>query len=86
MPYSKPWISHQEQLDRLKQRGLAVTDDKKALSYLKRIGYYRLSGYWYPFRERSELCCLIDGTKRKREKRIEWHWTSSSPAQPLNRR
>lgn len=65
MPYSKPWISYAEQLANLKQRGLIVTDDHKALSYLERIGYYRLSGYWYPFRERSEICCPIDGTKKK---------------------
>lgn len=30
---------------------MLITRDDSALSYLKRIGYYRLSAYWYPFRE-----------------------------------
>ena len=25
------------------------------MDYLERIGYYRLSGYWFAFRERTEL-------------------------------
>ncbi len=50
MTYSRPWLSFDEQLQQLKDRGMLVTDDEAALSYLKRIGYYRLSAYWYPFR------------------------------------
>ena len=38
-----------EQLFRLKERGLIIDDEAKALGYLKTIGYYRLSGYLYPF-------------------------------------
>ncbi|MFN3882774.1 MAG: Abi family protein [Nitrincola lacisaponensis] len=57
--YNKPWLSYAEQLNILKSRGLIVTDDSKALEYLQRIGYYRLSGYWFPFRQRSELCCIL---------------------------
>ena len=63
MPYGKPWISYEEQLTTLKKRGLLITDEKAALSYLQRIGYYRLSGYWYPFRERSEECCDLTGKR-----------------------
>ena len=37
----------------LQNRGLIITDRDKALKYLERIGYYRLSGYWYPFRKES---------------------------------
>ena len=29
---------------------MSVPDTAKAEEYLRRIGYYRLSGYWYPFR------------------------------------
>lgn len=61
--YNKPWLSYAEQLDVLKSRGLAVTDDQKALDYLQRIGYYRLSGYWFSFRQRSELCCAVPRRK-----------------------
>lgn len=46
----KPWHAFSEQLQILKSRGLQVEDDEAALKYLARIGYYRLSGYWYPMR------------------------------------
>ncbi|MCF7976440.1 MAG: Abi family protein [Chromatiaceae bacterium] len=65
MAYSKPWQSYSEQLDLLISRGLVVTDRPKALEYLQRIGYYRLSGYWFPFRERSGLLILLDEHGRK---------------------
>jgi len=69
MSYSKPWLSYEDQLARLKQRGLAVTDDAKALDYLARIGYYRLSGYWFPFRERTEVCCPLPSEVMGRKKK-----------------
>lgn len=47
----KPWMSFADQLQRLKDRGLGVENDAAALDYLERLGYYRLSGYWYPMRE-----------------------------------
>ena len=59
MSYSKPWLSVDDQLDLLQSRGLVLGDRKKAHSCLTRIGYYRLSGYWYAFRERTELCCPL---------------------------
>ena len=48
MSYPKPWKSYADQLDQLMARGICVTDRELALDYLERIGYYRLSGYWYP--------------------------------------
>ena len=51
--YAKPWSGLDEQLRKLEARGLLVSNRDKALEYLKRIGYYRLSGYWFAFRERS---------------------------------
>jgi abortive infection bacteriophage resistance protein len=44
------WKSFADQLQILKDRGLGVGDDARAISYLEKIGYYCLSGYWYPFR------------------------------------
>lgn len=42
---------------------MEVSDDARALSYLEKIGYYRLSGYWYPFRVRAAYMDLTkDGT------------------------
>lgn len=63
--YPKPWKSYEEQLDLLISRGLAVTDRPRALEYLQRIGYYRLSGYWYPFRERSGPFIFLDEQGRR---------------------
>lgn len=69
MAYDKPWKSYADQLDQLVERGLLVTDKAKALHYLERIGYYRLSGYWFPFRERSDICCPLLATDGKKFKR-----------------
>ncbi|MNX29305.1 Abi-like protein [compost metagenome] len=74
MAYVKPWKSYIEQLDQLIGRGMAVTDRDRALGCLERIGYYRLSGYWFALRERSEPLCMLDEQGRKprkvREERI----------------
>ncbi len=45
------WKSYADQLQILKDRGLQVADDARAQTDLERIGYYCLSGYWYPFRK-----------------------------------
>lgn len=46
----KPWRSFDDQLEQLQERGLQVTNKDAALDYLQRVGYYSLSGYWYPMR------------------------------------
>lgn len=51
MAYNRPWKSFSDQLQLLKDRGMVVTDDVAALNYLERIGYYRLTAYWYSFRQ-----------------------------------
>jgi len=66
--YAKTWKSYADQLDQLIARGMIVTDRDRALDHLERIGYYRLSGYWFPFRERSGPVCLLDALGRKPEK------------------
>lgn len=65
MTYPKAWLSYEDQLQKLVERGMLVGDEDKALAYLERIGYYRLSGYWYAFRERSEVCCELDDQGKK---------------------
>lgn len=60
MPYPKPWTSYAEQLDQLIERGMRVEERARALDYLERIGYYRLSGYWFAFRERSGPVVLLN--------------------------
>lgn len=54
VPYTKPHLNYQQQLDLLKSRGLTIGDEKEALWLLETLGYYRLSGYFYPFRTPSE--------------------------------
>lgn len=49
MFYSKQYSSPSDLVSLLKLRGLSISDENKAINYLKRIGYYRLSAYFYPF-------------------------------------
>lgn len=39
---------------------MVAGDSEHAIDYLHRIGYYRLSGYWFAFRERSGALVLLD--------------------------
>ncbi|PKO29620.1 MAG: abortive phage resistance protein [Betaproteobacteria bacterium HGW-Betaproteobacteria-9] len=57
----KPWISFADQLAQLEQRGMEVENKVAALDYLERIGYYRLSGYWYPMRAIDIAASLAQG-------------------------
>jgi abortive infection bacteriophage resistance protein len=49
--YKKPYRTVSDQLALLQGRGMEITDLVAASACLQRIGYYRLSGYWYPFRK-----------------------------------
>lgn len=51
IPYTKPHLGIADQIALLQSRGMVVTDQVRAISALERIGYYRLSGYWYPMRQ-----------------------------------
>lgn len=53
--YNKPYLTFEQQLALLRSRGLEITNECAALDYLRRLGYYRLSGYWYPFREKLPI-------------------------------
>lgn len=53
MKYQKPWISFEEQADRLAKRGL-IFNRSELISHLIDVGYYRLSGYWYIFKKNSK--------------------------------
>jgi len=52
-PYTKPPLTFADQLQLLEARGLIVPDRALALRQLSSISYYRLSAYWYPFKERD---------------------------------
>lgn len=52
--YHKPPKTFQEQLQQLKDRNLTVEDDTKALDYLSRISYFRLSAYFLPYQKKKD--------------------------------
>lgn len=51
MRYTKPFLDIPGQMQRLESRGLNLGDRDLSQQALEQIGYYRLSAYWYPFRE-----------------------------------
>lgn len=50
--YTKDYLTYDEQIILLKSRGMIISDEQYAKELLSRIGYYHLSGYWYPFRQK----------------------------------
>lgn len=50
----KPWLSFSDQVALLESRGMTIGDKAQAEFHLKQIGYYRLSGYSYPFRQHCQ--------------------------------
>ena len=51
MDYKKPHLNYSQQLLLLKERGLSVDDNERALRWLQRVSYYRLSAYFLPFKD-----------------------------------
>lgn len=49
----KAYKTYEEQIEILASRGMVIDDLETALNKLRRVNYYRLSGYWYPFRQIS---------------------------------
>jgi len=49
MKYRKPPLSLEQQADQLLARGM-VGDRDLMIARLRSVSYYRLSGYWFPFR------------------------------------
>jgi abortive infection bacteriophage resistance protein len=50
MHYQKPALTYDQQYDLLTARGLAIADRHRAMSWLRRVSYYRLSAYLLPFK------------------------------------
>ncbi len=53
--YKKTPLTFEGQLQLLKDRGLEIENDIKALSYLRGISYYRLSAYFLPFQKKKDV-------------------------------
>lgn len=49
IPYSKPAISIDNQIQLLESRGMVFQDKANAKQKLANLNYYRLRGYWIPF-------------------------------------
>ena len=55
MHYAKPALTFEDQLDLLRNRGLTVRDQERALRWLHNVSYYRLSAYCLPFKAGGDV-------------------------------
>lgn len=55
MKYTKPSLSVEKQIEHLKIKGLVFEDETRAERYLNTISYYRLSGYFLPFKKNDSF-------------------------------
>ena len=53
MKYAKPPLTLEQQADQLLRRGM-VGDRDLMIARLRSVSYYRLSGYWFPFRNSDD--------------------------------
>ncbi|WP_181437332.1 Abi family protein [Curtobacterium sp. MCPF17_047] len=56
----KPHLTYEQQLKKITDRGLSNSNREAAIAALKRVGYYRLSAYTYPFRIREADGRVLD--------------------------
>ena len=42
----KDWLSYEQQVELLGQRGMRIDDEASAAEFLARVNYYRFSGYF----------------------------------------
>lgn len=54
MKYKKPPLTFEQQAQRLLDRGMIVSDRNQLIERLSAVSYYRLSGYWYPFKQQDD--------------------------------
>lgn len=52
--FQKPALSVEQQIQRLKTRGMNISNLEAAKKLLSSVSYYRLSAYWYPFRVKTQ--------------------------------
>jgi abortive infection bacteriophage resistance protein len=45
-----------EQIIKLQERGLIVTENDNAAHYLSHISYYRLGEYWHSMQDDKSIC------------------------------
>lgn len=60
--YQKQLQSYSEQINNLKQRGLTFLDEEKADQWLRKVSFYRLSGYWHPLLVKPQTTVFKPGS------------------------
>ena len=63
MKYTKPPLTHAQQLDQLLERGMVCTHHAQALHCLDHLNYYRLGAYWLPFESSHSTHAFKPGTR-----------------------
>ncbi len=61
--YPKQALTLPAQLQQLKDRGIQVNDDARALHYLGHLNYYRLGAYWLPYEQNHDTHTFRHGTR-----------------------
>lgn len=61
-PYNKPAITYDEQVEKLRARGMVIADADSAKAHLQHINYYRFSAYRLPFETNHATHQLKAGT------------------------
>lgn len=59
MNYGKPFLTYEQQAELLLERGMVVERDV-LINHLRNVGYYRLGGYWFIWKQDDER--FISGT------------------------
>lgn len=58
--YNKPVLTINQHIDLLEERGLIISDRKRAARHLSNVSYYRISAYMLPFKELNARGETID--------------------------
>ncbi|HBF08420.1 MAG TPA: hypothetical protein DHW71_15125 [Gammaproteobacteria bacterium] len=63
VPYTKPPISFEKQIEQLESRGLCVPDKARAEFFLSHLNYYRFAAYCLPFESDHQSHTFKAGTQ-----------------------
>lgn len=51
--FAKPSLTIDQQIAHLRAAGMAIADEERARHWLSHVSYYRLSGYWHIWKDRT---------------------------------
>lgn len=63
MKYTKKPETAEQHCAILSERGLVITDQERAIKYLKSVGYFRLTGYMFHLQSNDGKHIFVEGTK-----------------------